>query len=82
MTAPVGKYFIGVHDGARKSGIFEAAIDATHSVPRYQSALRGGACAGMIKRSSGYCHSRVTARLASHNLPSTAIWEALTKLSY
>lgn len=51
MTAPVGKYFIGVHDGAMRSGIVEAAIDATHSVPRYQSALRGGACAGMIKRS-------------------------------
>ena len=35
MTALVGKYFFGVHDGAMRSGIVEAAIDATHYIVRF-----------------------------------------------
>ena len=35
MTALVGKYFIGVHDGSLRSGIVEAAIDATHYLIRF-----------------------------------------------
>jgi hypothetical protein len=35
MTALVGKYFIGVHDGSMRSGIVEAAIDATHYLIRF-----------------------------------------------
>jgi hypothetical protein len=35
MNALVGKYFIGVHDGGMRSGIVEAAIDATHYIVRF-----------------------------------------------
>ena len=35
MTALVGKYFIGVHYGGLRSGIVEAAIDATHYIVRF-----------------------------------------------
>jgi hypothetical protein len=35
MTVLVGKYFIGVHDGGVRSGIVEAAIDATHYLVRF-----------------------------------------------
>jgi hypothetical protein len=35
MTALVGKYFIGVHDGGMRSGIVEAALDATHYLVRF-----------------------------------------------
>ena len=39
MTALVGKYFIGVHDGSMRSGIVEAAIDATHYLVRFDGLL-------------------------------------------
>src|SRR6516162_10953560 len=36
MTNPlVGKYFIGVHGGCMRSGIIEAAVDATHYLVRF-----------------------------------------------
>jgi hypothetical protein len=35
MTVLIGKYFIGVHDGSMRSGIVEAAIDATHYLVRF-----------------------------------------------
>lgn len=35
MTALVGKYFIGVHDGGMRSGIVEAAIDVHHYLIRF-----------------------------------------------
>ena len=34
MTALVGKYFIGVHDGCMRSGIVGAAIDPRHYLVR------------------------------------------------
>jgi hypothetical protein len=39
MTALVGKYFIGVHDGAMRSWIVEAAIDATHYIVRFDDLI-------------------------------------------
>jgi hypothetical protein len=39
MTALVGKYFIGVHDGSMRSGIVEAAIDATHYLVRFDDLI-------------------------------------------
>jgi hypothetical protein len=35
MTALIGKYFIGFHDGGLRSGIVEAAIDVTHYLVRF-----------------------------------------------
>jgi hypothetical protein len=35
MTALVGKYFIGLHSESMRSGIVEAAIDATHYLVRF-----------------------------------------------
>ena len=39
MTALVGKYFIGVHDGSMRSGIVEAAIDASHYLVRFDDLI-------------------------------------------
>jgi len=39
MTALVGKYFIGVHDDSMRSGIVEAAIDATHYLVRFDDLI-------------------------------------------
>ena len=39
MTALVGKYFIGVHYGGLRSGIVEAAIDATHYLVRFDDLI-------------------------------------------
>jgi hypothetical protein len=35
MTALVGKYFIGVHDGSMRSGIVEAVIETRHYLVRF-----------------------------------------------
>ena len=39
MTALVGKYFIGVHDGCMRSGIVEAAIDPRHYLVRFDDVI-------------------------------------------
>ena len=39
MTALIGKYFIGVHYGGLRSGIVEAAIDATHYLVRFDDLI-------------------------------------------
>ena len=39
MTALVGKYFIGIHDGSMRSGIVAAAIDATHYLVRFDDLI-------------------------------------------
>jgi hypothetical protein len=39
MTALVGKYFIGVHDGGMRSGIVEAAIDPRHYLVRFDDVI-------------------------------------------
>ena len=39
MTALVGKYFIGVHYGGLRSGIVEAAIDATLYLVRFDDLI-------------------------------------------
>ena len=39
MTALVGKYFIGVHDGSMRSGIVEAAIDPMHYLVRFDDLI-------------------------------------------
>jgi hypothetical protein len=39
MTALVGKYFIGVHDGSLRSGSVEAAIDAMHYLVRFDDLI-------------------------------------------
>ena len=39
MTALVGKYFFGVHDGAMRSGIVEAAIDPRHYLVRFDDVI-------------------------------------------
>jgi hypothetical protein len=39
MTALIGKYFIGVHDGVMRSGCVEAAIDATHYLVRFDDLI-------------------------------------------
>jgi hypothetical protein len=39
MNALVGKYFIGVYDGCTRSGIVEAAIDATNYLVRFDGLI-------------------------------------------
>ena len=39
MTALVGKYFIGVHDGCMQSGIVGAAIDPRHYLVRFDDVI-------------------------------------------
>jgi hypothetical protein len=39
MNALVGKYFVGVYDGCMRSGIVEAAVDATHYLVRFDGLI-------------------------------------------
>src|ERR1700676_2572305 len=39
MTALVGKYFIGVHDGSMRSGTVEAAIEAANYLVRFDDLI-------------------------------------------